>query len=807
MKRIFSLLCSISLLTVSAQVYTGQTTDLRNGKPITHCKVELVEAQQNTLSDINGNFVVKSNEDDEESSLQLFKNALLWEGDINATLSIYSSNGQLVKQEHGLGDIGQYLLPKLPRGIYYLYLQYADKTETYGLLSDGLRTHIAEKEPVQVSFDDSETSDTLMIEREGYYPRKIPVSPRNTHLDVKMLSGDLEDLDYFTELIDPIAFDVVSSSPSRNNFGQVKSVKFLYDAKKDIIYYMNSKRYQLHYEFATEVLNYTSGLYTFNHLHYSENKGRTFYPGNLNYHESQDRYVLHFVASNEVYCENIELIFNKIKETSYIGDKLYFYSIKPEWDLCDGVKQIDAETLFEGQNYQALNLTENYGYLRKVDIEELEDNYLGRNDLILTNGIPNDLAVVAGIITTEFQTPLSHINVLSHSRNTPNMALRDGWDNKKLNGLVDELVYIKVTADNYEIRKANIEDAEKFWDESRPQKVTYLEMDVESSDLIDMKDASIRDLTRIGGKAANFGEIVNSGSRNTPIPVPEMAFAIPFYYYDQHIKAHGLDQFISDMLDNERFNEDPAYRKATLEELQEKVMSSPISTDLVAQVEKKVNYFNDFEGFRFRSSTNAEDLESFSGAGLYTSKSAKKDHPTKTIEVAIKKVWASLWGWRAFEERSYFKIDHKSCAMGLLVHRSFPDEDANGVLITKNLYNGNPGFTINVQYKEYSIVFPEPGILHDQIMVIGWSLEPGEDFTIEYLSFSNVKELKGQRVMSDPEIRQLAALTEMVRDHFYYGLKHSCNCDKEDFGVDIEFKVDSSVSPRKIYIKQARLYR
>ena len=38
---------------------------------------------------------------------------------------------------------------------------------------------------------------------------------------------------------------------------------------------------------------------------------------------------------------------------------------------------------------------------------------------------PNDISVVQGIITEEFQTPLSHVNVLSQNRKTPNMGLRN----------------------------------------------------------------------------------------------------------------------------------------------------------------------------------------------------------------------------------------------------------------------------------------------------------------------------------------------------------------------------------------------
>jgi len=145
--------------------------------------------------------------------------------------------------------------------------------------------------------------------------------------------------------------------------------------------------------------------------------------------------------------------------------------------------------------------------------------------------------------------------------------------------------------------------------------------------------------------------------------------------------------------------------------------------------------------------------------------------------------------------------------MGILVHRSFPDEDANGVLITKNLYNTNPGFIINVQFKEYSIVFPEPGVLHDQIMFQTWSIIPGQDFMIEYLTFSNIPELNGQTVMTDEELMELGAYCLELKKHFYQNVPHNCDCTEQNFGLDIEFKVDSQVSERKIYIKQARFYK
>jgi phosphoenolpyruvate synthase/pyruvate phosphate dikinase len=168
-------------------------------------------------------------------------------------------------------------------------------------------------------------------------------------------------------------------------------------------------------------------------------------------------------------------------------------------------------------------------------------------------------------------------------------------------------------------------------------------------------------------------------------------------------------------------------------------------------------------------------------------------------------VWASLWNLRAFDERDYYKIDENSVAMGVLVNRSFPNEDANGVVITRNLYNGNHGYIINVQYKEYSIVYPEPGIITDQIITYTINLN-NQKYTIEYLTQSNLPELGGQTVLTDDEIYELADYCTRIKNHYYYDLPNNCNCGYESFAVDIEFKLDSEVENRKIYIKQARIY-
>jgi len=83
-------------------------------------------------------------------------------------------------------------------------------------------------------------------------------------------------------------------------------------------------------------------------------------------------------------------------------------------------------------------------------------------------------------------------------------------------------------------------------------------------------------------------------------------------------------------------------------------MKAPMDRAFISDVENKIRS-GSFPRMRFRSSTNAEDIKGFNGAGLYDSYTAELDNPKKTVEEAIKKVYASLWTLRGFDERNTLK--------------------------------------------------------------------------------------------------------------------------------------------------------
>jgi phosphoenolpyruvate synthase/pyruvate phosphate dikinase len=85
-----------------------------------------------------------------------------------------------------------------------------------------------------------------------------------------------------------------------------------------------------------------------------------------------------------------------------------------------------------------------------------------------------------------------------------------------------------------------------------------------------------------------------------------------------------------------------------------------------------------------RSSSNSEDLPNFSGAGLYSSVANVKEED-KLVE-AVKKVWASLWKFEAYEARVRNYVSQTDVYMSALIQVGV-DMDRGGVMITKDPFD------------------------------------------------------------------------------------------------------------------------
>ena len=117
---------------------------------------------------------------------------------------------------------------------------------------------------------------------------------------------------------------------------------------------------------------------------------------------------------------------------------------------------------------------------------EIETAYAGFRDIVVLDSTPDDIAVVAGIISQEFQTPLSHINVLARNRGTPNMGLRNAFNDPALRALDGKWVHLVVGAFEYTLTEVSAAEADAWWEAHKPQPRQVPPMDLTATDLRDI---------------------------------------------------------------------------------------------------------------------------------------------------------------------------------------------------------------------------------------------------------------------------------------------------------------------------------
>ncbi|MCB0407846.1 MAG: hypothetical protein KDD34_06555, partial [Bdellovibrionales bacterium] len=378
------------------------------------------------------------------------------------------------------------------------------------------------------------------------------------------------------------------------------------------------------------------------------------------------------------------------------------------------------------------------------------------------------------------------------------------------------------------------EEATSYLKSLQPEKV-ILKADMEQKIIFKTEDIGWQDFISVGSKAANYAELAKA--LNTPErTIVRPGFAIPFYYYQQFIDenphiAQEIQRILRDPLIKKL--EAVSYRESKLQKLREMILSESATVnaqlldDLIAKFETVRDQKDRPHKLKLRSSTNAEDLPDFNGAGLYTSESykpvKKKSELTleeKRIELTetLKIVWASIWNLRAFEEREHFQIPHSDVKMGIQVNPSFSKEDVDGVIVTKNIANDEraqgEGVYIEAQRgDDYSVANPIPGIQPDRIFIKIDRNQPfnKELYNVVFLQHSNIDDDKKtilpnpnpNPIMTEDEAKELVYQCLKAEKHF----KPLLGVDNAHFALDLEFKISKDEDKiRQIYLKQARPY-
>ncbi len=456
------------------------------------------------------------------------------------------------------------------------------------------------------------------------------------------------------------------------------------------------------------------------------------------------------------------------------------------------------------------------------------DGRLLPDDILLTDAVPAEVPPLAGIVSLSPATPNSHVALLAKSFGIPFVhvarpgfaeivaawvgregVLRavDAYADRRGTGapLASELP----SSLRAEIRELKVPPRLNL-----TPKAPFGQISV-SPDVL-----APADIPFVGGKAANFGVLRRSVPTNAPFPAIAFTFDLWDAYLNQ-LTPGGLTlrAAVAEKLGGFVWPPDMAALQTALGQVRNLFTDD---TDFTPAQRTAILAALRAAGcepgrkIRFRSSTNVEDSDQFSGAGLYDSYSGcladdldgdasgpsacDPDEPRERgVFRAMRKVFASFYNDNAFLERLRHGVDESKAGMALLAHHSTPDqfELANGVATLEIQHYSSGAWMITArlvsQAGAVSVANPDSAARPEEVEVV--------DFTSggPYPSVrtrSSLVPLGGTVLTWDEEYRSLYGL-----------LKRAAQRWEQETGtndvatLDLEYK---KVSPGHLRLKQIR---
>jgi rifampicin phosphotransferase len=586
-------------------------------------------------------------------------------------------------------------------------------------------------------------------------------------------------------------FDSIARVYHPNTPYSLPHAMFVIDRRaKNKVYFVNSQRFRFHKDFLLATYLVPRGADVFKPIYIDED--RRFIVGTIAWQKPVEKFTWELWEGDLAPAEIIKTANDAIN--AHFFEKIAYKpnSLRQE-DASEalGIERISQDELNKNQEYLALNTGKAVGRIHIID--KMDDTVeIGDNEIIVLKELPQSLPPVRGIIVAKPSSPLSHINILAKGWNVPNVYIKDA---DKLFREYDTFVYeLDAGLTKYDLKRASLEAIKQDF-KSPDQVIPPVDLTVKR--LAGLREMRARDSVRYGSKAANQGEMIRA--RVAGITIPD-GFSIPYFWYDNFIKANGFDEQIARWQDDLEFVHNPRVRKQKLEQFRAEMQKAPFDDALRVEV---INRWRTQLGGRpvfVRSSSNSEDLPNFSGAGLYSSVPNVRE-ADKLIE-AIKKVWGSLWKFEAYDARVRNYISQKDVYMSALVQLGV-DMQKGGVMITKDPFDkeSSDSVYISAVCGHNSKVVDNSG-LPEQILfnprsnsVIVMTLSQQESS----LAFDENGDLRSttdkcanaqKRVLSDLQARTLAKTAIRIRGIF--GKKEQ----------DIEWGIMNG----RIYIVQARPY-
>ncbi len=533
------------------------------------------------------------------------------------------------------------------------------------------------------------------------------------------------------------------------------------------LYFINTPRYQLHDRFLREQGLLRGGKDALNRNY--RDAGRRFILGTLSWQPQIEGFVYEF-------WEGDQLTGSLLRETeaqlrSHFFAPVQFKANASAQELvavAAGIPALTQSTLIGQQPFLPLNTGQAVGRLRLMDdIDHVQD--LQPSDIVVLRQVPIALPPVAGVLTEQPSTMVSHVNLLAKGWGVPNAYVRDA--SQLLAAYNGQWVHLAVSAKDYQLRAAT--DAER----SQALERTAIKRSLAGASIqTDTRSTALQPLAALrashrrqcGAKAANLGEVRHAGIAGVQVPD---GFCLPFGAYASAMQRFGLAEKVARMQQQPGFDSDAAQRRSALAALRAEIEQMPLDAAFAQSLQTRWTSQLQQAGVFVRSSSSSEDLPGFSGAGLYTTVPNVKGEAA--LQNAVRKVWASVFNFEAWEARRAAGIAQDAVAMAVLVQKAV-DSEASGVMVTRDPLGNTPHSVFIAAKRGIGIRVVEGRRVAEQVLYSRRSKavqvlsRSAEDTELRLAPGGGVQEVAvaQRQVLSDALVQRLADAAAAIEKQF-----------------------------------------
>ncbi len=626
---------------------------------------------------------------------------------------------------------------------------------------------------------------------------------------------------------------------TRSEIGWVKFIIML--SEPDKVYFQDSKTYPFHYDFAVERIPAFQGM---THQQFDavtlRREGQQAVLGAVlvpNPGLTQTEYGIELVLNDAAHPELVATLVRQVVEhvQSAQGSKGYYLPTATQRECLDahrsylsgqGIETASVDRWLSGDACYAPGWA--IGKLVKLASSEVDAAYLdGRlraeDILLLSDSAVAELPYVAGVLTLAPSTPNSHPAILARSYSIPFAYARREEAVSRANQLVSHQVVLSTGSSDAvggcAVKLVDVEGIEpaaraQIRALSSPPPIEVKPKRAAGATSLSIEGLTPTDIDRVGGKAANFGLVRAAVPAQSPSPAIAFTFDVWDAFFAQPApngQSGTLGDEVARRLAPHPWPADPAALDQTLEGIRKLIRNAPFPASLRSEVLTALTPFEPTRRIRFRSSTNVEDSETFTGAGLYDSVTGcladdldgdssgpsgcnAAEAEERGVLRAIQRVYSSFYNRNAAFERLRRGVNESQVGMGVLVHYSVPDEQelANGVATLTRGYEGVNDLELVTQVGAVSVTNPDGSALPETVTVT----TSGGSSYLQRSEGSSLVPL-GQAVLSwETEYRTLTNLLVRVADRYAGATGHPL-----PFALDFEYK---KVEPGQLSIRQVR---